>query len=139
MSISDELIKGYFELCTDVPLFEIENLPPRNAKAKLAGEIVKIYHGEKAAELADKEFERVFRDKELPTEIPKVAIKEGVLSILDLLVETKLCPSKSEAKRLVEQGGVEIDGNIKKNWREQIEIKQGQIIRAGKRKFIEII
>ena len=89
--------------------------------------------------MADKEFERVFRDKELPTEIPKVAIKEGVLSILDLLVETKLCPSKSEAKRLVEQGGVEIDGNIKKNWREQIEIKQGQIIRAGKRKFIEII
>ncbi|MDO8559245.1 MAG: S4 domain-containing protein, partial [bacterium] len=124
-----------FELLTDIPSPKTD---PREAKAQLAKEVIKVCHNQKEAELAEKEFERVFRDKELPTEIPKVAIKEGVLNILDLLVETKLCPSKSEAKRLVEQGGVEVDGKIKKDWREQVEVKQGQIIRVGKRKFVEI-
>ncbi|MDO8558717.1 MAG: tyrosine--tRNA ligase [bacterium] len=135
MSWPDEIISAGFELLTDIPSPKTD---PREAKAQLAKEVIKVCHNQKEAELAEKEFERVFRDKELPTEIPKVAIKEGVLSILDLLVETKLCPSKSEAKRLVEQGGIEVDGKIKKDWREQIEVKQGQIIRAGKRKFVKI-
>ncbi len=109
MSWPDEIISAGFELLTDLP-FPKAN--PREAKAQLAKEVIKICHNKKEAELAEKEFTRVFRDKELPTEIPKLTVKEGVLNILDLLVETKLCPSKSEAKRLVEQGGVEIDGEI---------------------------
>ena len=139
MSISDALIESYFELCTDVALDEIRNLPPRDAKAKLAMEIVKIYHGKKAAAAAEEEFNRVFKKKGLPSQIPAISIKEKNMNILDLLVKAKLASSKSEAKRLVGQGGVEIGGEVKKDWRERIEIRRRQIIRAGKRKFVKII
>lgn len=138
MSLRDDLILDYLELCTRIPLTEIESLSPRDAKAKLAKEIVKIYHGEKAAESAGAEFNRVFKEKQAPSDIPEVEIQEKTLNILDLLVKANLCSSKSEAQRLVEQGGVEINEEIKKDWREQIEIKRGQIIRAGKRKFVKI-
>ncbi|MBI2041393.1 MAG: tyrosine--tRNA ligase [Candidatus Nealsonbacteria bacterium] len=138
MSLRDDLILDYLELCTRIPLTEIESLSPRDAKAKLAKEIVKIYHGEKAEESAGAEFNRVFKEKQAPSDIPEVEIQEKTLNILDLLVKANLCSSKSEAQRLVEQGGVEINEEIKKDWREQIEIKRGQIIRAGKRKFVKI-
>lgn len=139
MSLKDELIPDYLELCTRVPIQGIKGMGARDAKAKLAKEIVSIYHGEKAALDAEEEFDRIFKEKGLPSRIPTVAVKEKSLNILDLLVKTKMCSSKSEAKRLVEQGGVELDGEIKKDWREQIEIKRGRIIRAGKRKFVKIV
>lgn len=138
MSLQDGFILDYFELCTRVPINEIKGLSPREAKAGLARAIVTIYYGAKAALAAEKEFNRVFREKGLPRNIPAITIKEKNLNILDLLIKTKLIQSKSEAKRLVEQGGVEMGGEIKKDWREQIEIKRGQIIRVGKRKFIKI-
>lgn len=139
MSLKDELIPDYFELCTRVPLNETKKLAPRDAKALLGREIVKIYHGEKAAFAAEKEFNKVFKEGGLPSKIPEAALREKSLNILDLLVKAKLAPSKSEAKRLVEQGGINVGGDIKKDWREIIEIKKGQIVRAGKRKFVKII
>jgi tyrosyl-tRNA synthetase len=152
MSMKDELIIRYFILCTDVPAKEIKNIEkelkegktnPRDAKARLAKEIVALYHGQKAAGGAGKEFDKVFKRKELPTAIEEVKLKEDVGAahkrpILDLLMQTKLSPSKSEAKRLVEQGAVKIDGRVEKDWQKQVEIKEGMIIQAGKRKFIRI-
>ena len=152
MSMKDEPIIKYFILCTGMPMEGIrhiekelkgEKVNPRDAKARLAKEIVALYHGQKAAGGAGKEFDKVFKRKELPTAIEEVKLKEDVGAahkrpILDLLMQTKLSPSKSEAKRLVEQGAVKIDGRVEKDWQKQVEIKEGMIIQAGKRKFVRI-
>ena len=138
MSIPDHLILSYFELLTEVPLDEVKELPPRQSKAKLACEIASIFHGRKAAEAAEREFNRVFREKKLPTKIPEIRIKDRSLNILTLLTKTKMTSSKLAAKRLIKQGGVKINGKTKQDWREQIKIKKGMIIRVGKRRFARI-
>jgi tyrosyl-tRNA synthetase len=138
MSMKDELILDYFELCTRVPLEEIKKLPPREQKARLAKEIISIYHGKKAADLAEKEFNRVFKEGKLPSKISKIKIKEKSLNILDLLTKAKLAPSKLEAKRLIEQGGVKIDGQLQKDWKKDIEMRKGTVVQVGKRRFAEI-
>jgi tyrosyl-tRNA synthetase len=141
MSVPDSLIFDYFKLLTRVPLSEIEEikkLNPRDAKARLAKEIVQIYHGEKKAKKAGKEFERVFKERKLPFKIPTIKIKEEKINILDLLFKTKLASSKSEAKRLILQRGVKIDGKVQNDWRKIIEIREGMIIQVGKRKFLKL-
>lgn len=139
MSIPDDLISAYFELLTRLPLDEIKKINPRDAKAKLAKEIVRQYHGVKAAEAAEKEFNRVFKRRKLPKKIPKFEIKEKNLNILDLLAKTKLASSKSEAKRLILQKGVKIDGEIITDWRMSVQIKKGTVVQIGKRKFLKLI
>jgi tyrosyl-tRNA synthetase len=142
MSMPDGSIFDYFELLTRVSMEEIEDLKkinPRDAKAMLAKEIVKMYHGEKEAEIAEKEFEKVFRDKEIPSDISEIKIAEKDLNILDLLMRAKLVSSKTEARRLIEQGGVRINQEVKKNWKEDIKVSSGVIIQAGKRKFVKIV
>ncbi len=139
MAMPDEVIEECFKLCTEVDLEKIRGLKPRNAKAMLAGEIVKIYHGEEAALSAEKEFNKVFRDKEIPSELPTFAIKEKELGILDLLIKTKMAPSKAEARRLIDQGGVKINNEVQKDWQGVVKIKKGQIVQVGKRKFSKII
>ncbi|MBI5079412.1 tyrosine--tRNA ligase [Candidatus Wolfebacteria bacterium] len=148
MSIKDELIPQYFELCTLLPLMEArefrdglknKKINPRDAKAKLAYEIVKIYHGEKSAAAAEKEFVKVFKEKEMPAEMPEIKLPEKETNILELLVKTKLTSSKSEAKRLIEQGGVKINGEIQNDWRKIVFAQKGMIIQSGKRKFVKII
>ena len=147
MSWPDELINLGFELCTNIPTEEIEKnkkelkskkLNPRDAKAKLAKEIVALYHGKPAAQKAEKEFNRIFKKKELPSEIPSIKIAAKNINILDLLVKTKLASSKAEAKRLIEQKGVKIDDEIQEDWRKNIPIKSVMIIQVGKRKFVKI-
>lgn len=156
MSIPDGVMWKYFRLLTNISVKEIEDmqnkvfplgiLSPKDAKVKLAKEIVTIYHSEKEAERAEKEFNKIFKKKELPTEIPKVKIKGlprfqrgAKLAILDLLAGAKLASSKSEAKRLILQGGVKIDGEIQKDWQKVVEIKKGQVVQVGKRKFVKLI
>ena len=144
MSIPDALIWHYFKLLTNLSLEEIEKIKgqttitPRENKAELAGEIVKVYHGDEAAAKAEQEFDRIFRDRELPSELPEIRIGAKMLNILDLLTKTKLAFSKSAAKRLIEQGGVGIDGQTIKNWQQVVEIKSGLVIRVGKRRFVRI-
>jgi tyrosyl-tRNA synthetase len=147
MSMRDELIPEYFELCTEVPVDKIKKisaglksgkLNPRDIKAELAKEIVSIYHGKKSAEEAEKEFDKIFKNKQTPSEVKKIAIKEKTIGILDLLVKMKLAPSKSEAKRLVEQNAIKINGKIHNNWKETIAVEKGALIQAGKRKFAQI-
>jgi tyrosyl-tRNA synthetase len=137
MSIPDHLMKDYFELCTGVPLGEIKALSPRETKAQLAREIVKTYHGQKVALKAEREFNRVFKEKKMPSKIPEFKIREKSLNILDLLIKTKLAPSKSEAKRLVEQGGVKIDNEAQKDWRPEVKIKKGQVLQVGKESLLK--
>ena len=149
MSMKDESMVNYFILCTDISMEEIqefekelreERVNPRNIKVRLAKEIVKIYHGEGAAAEAEKEFERVFRNKELPSEIEEIKLEVGKCGILDLLVKAKLASSKAEAKRLIVQGGIEVNGKDEKDWHRIIEIEKGEkiILKAGKRKFVQI-
>jgi len=147
MALPDELIITCFKLCTEVPIKEIKEMEeemrlkrvnPRDLKAKLAREIVSIYYGRETANRAEKEFNRIFKEKKPPSEIPRVQIREKTLNILDLLVKTKLVSSKSEAKRLILQRGVKIDGEIQKDWRRVIPIKKEVTVQVGKRKFLKI-
>jgi len=139
MSLKDELVPNYFELCTRVSLNEIEGMSAREVKIKLARAIVAIYHGEKAALLAEGEFNRVFKEKKPPSDMPEITVREKQINILDLLVKLKMAPSKTEARRLVEQGGVEIAGEIQKDWRRIVNLEKGEVVRVGKRKFTKIV
>jgi len=144
MSMPDEYIFDYFELTTRVPMTEIKRMKnsganPKNLKVKLAKEIVGMYHSKREADKAEEEFKKVFSKKELPTDIPEIKIKESFLPLPDLLLKAGLVSSKAEAKRLINQGGVKLDREIKKNWQEQIKINPGLIIQAGKRRFAKII
>jgi tyrosyl-tRNA synthetase len=156
MSWPDTLIALGFEVCTNISLQELEDIKsklssggnPRNIKATLASKIVEIYHGQNEAQKAGEEFDKIFRDKEMPTDIDVVKKAEipplhinvsGSTPVLDLLVDMKLVDSKSEAKRLVEGGAVTIiigDKETKiKDWKEDIKLKDDMIVKAGKRKF----
>ena len=143
MNWPDNLIGIGFELLTKLSIAEINklmksNANPKDIKARLAREIVTMYHSKKEAEKAEKEFNKVFKEKGLPTKIPEIKIRKKELNILDLLVKTRLVSSKAEAKRLIEQKGVKIDSKVQKDWKAVIEIKKGQIIQVGKRRFAKI-
>jgi len=139
MSIPDTITEDYFKILTRVPLEEIKKLSPLESKIRLASEIVALYHGKGEAIHAAKEFSRVFKEKELPSDIPEVFINEKELNILDLLIKAKMAPSKAEARRLVTQGGVAIDGETQEDWKKIVKVKKGSVIRVGKRKFAKIV
>jgi len=147
MSIPDELIIRYFELATELPKEEIREierkmkegiLNPRDAKARLAREIVKIYHGEEASIRAEEEFNRIFRNKELPEEVQEVIINEPKIWIVKLLTLVGAAKSNSEAKRLISQGAVEINGSRVEDINMDIEIDKPFILRVGKHFFRRI-
>ena len=145
MSIPDSLIKRYFELVTRLDEKEIGKISkekPRVAKARLAKEVVTLYHSQKQAKAAEKEFNRIFKEKKLPSKIPVFKTSKKVYPILDLLFDSNLVSSKSEAKRLIQSGGVSIKiknrGLKIKDWREKIKLENGMVIQVGKRKFIKI-
>jgi tyrosyl-tRNA synthetase len=142
MSIKDELITRYFIMATDVSLAEINKIEkakdPRAAKAKLAYEIVKRYHGGKIAKEASESFEKQFVKNEVPTDMPVVKLKKATMFLTDILVDSKLAPSKSEARRLIEQGGVRVDGAVLGEREAVVEPHSGMIIQVGKRKFVKV-
>jgi tyrosyl-tRNA synthetase len=146
MSIKDELILPYFEECTDLAANEIKAIEqslkkgdnPKIHKAKLAQEIVKMYRGKSAAFKAAGEFERVHKSRGLPSEIPTLNIREKVLNLDEVMVRAGLASSKSEAKRLAEQGGVRVGGKVVSDSRELVYIKAGVVIQVGPRKFVRL-
>lgn len=146
LSIPDELIYDYFLLTTDVSdkqlskLKEEINTKPRDAKRLLARTLVKMYWSEDAALQAESEFDRLFVRKELPEIIDEYILKtsEKEMNIVNLLYETKLVSSKSEARRLIEQGGVSIDGNRINDINENIPLESNFVLKVGKRKFLKI-
>ena len=148
MSMPDELTINYFETLTNLPITKIKQiardikskkLNPKQAKSILAKEIVTMYHGKSEADKAEKEFNKVFKEKQLPSDIKSVKIKEKKINILDLLVKTKLASSKGEARRTIIQNGVKIDNIVENDWKKTILIKSGMLIQVGKRKFVKIV
>jgi tyrosyl-tRNA synthetase len=164
MSIPDQLITDYFELVTDISDEELEELGrklstqsvnPMVLKKRLAREIVTQFHHQKAAEEAEAKFERVFQKREMPEKIPErplsfVALENLMVGrvlnpptdfittyIIDVLWAARLVKSRSEAKRLLLQGAIEIDGAKVTN--NQVSIKNGSTIKVGKRRFIRIV
>lgn len=142
MSIPDELIKKYFVLATRVEMGEIDEvlkLPnPRDQKIILAEKLTELYHGAKKAALAKEAFVSQFSKGELPQNIETIAWQETALMATDIIAGTKLASSKSEAKRLIAQGGVKIDGKVLAA-DEKIEItNEPKLFQVGKRKFIRI-
>ncbi len=148
MSIPDNLIMKYFTLVTDVSLDEITLFEremkagsnPRDFKARLARELVTMYHSATAATKAEKEFAKVFKDKAVPSDMPTFVLpKSGSFSIVDIMTETKLAPSKSEARRLVTQGAVTFDGMKIGDWQTKVQVAPGMVLQVGKRKFVKFI
>ncbi len=143
MAIQDDLINQYFTLGTNEVLKKIRQIQsgksPMDVKKELAKIIVTELHSEKDALTARENFEQTVQGEKLPDDIPVYQHSgEGKQNIIDLLVQTKLVQSRSDAKRLIEQGGVSIDNQIVKNANEIIEIKNDQVIKVGKRKFVKI-
>jgi len=151
MSIPDELMWSYYELVTDRIPTEIAALKkevvagavhPMDVKMRLAQEVISGFHGEDAARKAAENFQRVFRDRQAPEEAPVQKLPRGpARKLIALLADLKLVPSKSEAERLIKQGGVEIDGERLDDPRKDIDLsKPGEfLLRAGKKKFLRII
>jgi tyrosyl-tRNA synthetase len=149
MSIPDTLISRYYRygaLKQHDEIIEMEEglkngtLHPRDAKVKTAIEIVALYHGIEEGNNAFAEFERIFKNKELPDVIDELQIEstETELSLGDILVISNMAPSKKEARRLVEQGGVYIDGERAEDFFLKINLSEQKLFKVGKRKFLRI-
>jgi tyrosyl-tRNA synthetase len=140
MSVKDDLIEKYFILCTNLEDADIAALPknPKEKKMRLAVEMTTLYHGAKAAEAAKQNFIEVFTNKGVPKDIPTVTITSHGVTLVDLLIEADLVTSKSEARRLIEQGGVKINEVKKTNPTETIAIEDGMIVQVGPRRFVRI-
>jgi tyrosyl-tRNA synthetase len=144
MAVDDKLIPKYFLLCTDLSEEEIESIVassnPRDAKARLAWEITAYYHGDEAAKGAESHFNRVFREKEVPLDIETFKAPFPKTNIVDLIVAAEMAASRSEAKRLIEQGGVSVDEKKINDPYQTIEIPtKGIVLQVGKRKFKKIV
>ena len=137
MSISDELMFKYYELLTQADLKAVKAMHPKEAKIALAFEITEKYHGNAAAQKAKEGFEKVFAKKDTPDDIEEFKLTAN-LKLSDLLVQSAVAKSKNEARRLIEQGGVKIDGE---KAAEDFEIQAGKefILQAGKRNFRKIV
>lgn len=149
MSISDELMWRYYELLTDLGVSDIEALRarcengeenPRAVKADLARRIVRDFHSAEAAHLAEQDFDRRFVKKEVPDEVEEMRIAGGSHKLLELLTQTGLAGSKGEARRLIDQGGVRINGHKAAGAGALVEVTtDGALLQVGKRKFLKVI
>jgi len=153
MRISDPLMLRYYELVTDVSMAEIAEMKkamasgqanPRDFKVRLAKTVVTRFHGAAAGAAAVEEFERIFVNKGLPDEMPEKELPlqrlTGEIDIATLLKELDLCPSTSEARRLIEGGGLEIGGEKIRTVKASLAFKAGVdvVIKAGKKKFLKL-
>ncbi len=144
MSISDEMMPNYYTLLTDLPTEQIAALTdpaqthPKEAKTFLGKTIVAQFHGPEAGDAAAAEFEKVFAQGQLPDDIPDVAIASDATSIKQLLTACHLVETGGEAKRMVTQGGVSIDGQKVTDPNAQITPADGMIVQVGKRRYAKL-
>ena len=147
LSIPDSLIYQYFELATDVPKKELEEIKkflenpknnPRDIKRKLARSLVQLYYTKEADHQAEDEFDRIFIEKSIPDNIEEFKCNDS-MNILTLLTESKLVASKGEARRLIEQGGVTIDNERVSDPLSLLPDKIEFIVKIGKRRFLKVI
>ncbi|HEY6951564.1 MAG TPA: tyrosine--tRNA ligase [Bacteroidota bacterium] len=150
LRIPDPLIYTYFELATDVPNKELAAIKkelsdaktnPRDMKRRLARTLVELYYNADIARNAEEEFDRIFVEKSLPDEVEEFSLKQenGAISISTLLVNSKLASSKSDARRLIEQGGVSIDGEKITDFNAPVPKRPEFIIKVGKRRFLRVL
>jgi tyrosyl-tRNA synthetase len=144
MSISDELIVTYMECCTDIPMGEVAAVEkalkagkenPKTHKMRLAREIVKLYHGDAAARSAEEHFQNVFAHNGVPDDMPEYKPKKGE-SLIDALQASGMVTSKSEARRLIDQGGIKVNDTPVTSIEEPA--KAG-VVKVGKRKFVRFL
>lgn len=153
MSLPDELIVRYFELVTPLDLEEVRMiknnlasgvLHPRDAKMRLARELVALFHGETAAEDAEREFVAVFQRREMPEDMPEVILdrseldENGEIWLPKLMVKAGLVESTSAGKRMIIQGGVKVNGEKVADPDSPLAVEDGMIVQVGKRKFVRI-
>ena len=148
MSISDDLMFRYYEIITDIPLEEIaqikadmENgtLHPMEVKKRLGSEVVAIYHNKEEGLKAREWFENVFSKKNLDVELPEVELEYTETGVIDILVKhLNLLSSTSEARRLIQQGGLKINDEPVKDINHMVTPEAGMIIRAGKKKIVKV-
>jgi tyrosyl-tRNA synthetase len=144
MAIPDELMPQYFRLLTDIDWEEVAHLHPKEAKKKLAWTVVASLHGVEEAEKAQAHFERVFEEERPPEVLPEVKIghlldQEEKVPVVELLVASGLVASKSEARRLLSQGGVWLDGVKLPADQDRVRVKNGMILRVGRRRFARLV
>jgi tyrosyl-tRNA synthetase len=147
MSIPDHVLGDYFRLLTDIPDKEIDRmivemragrLNPRDAKEHLAFVIVSDLHSPEAAEQAREHFHRVHRLREIPEQIPEVPVP-GRARVLDYVVLAGFARSNNEARRLVQQGGVRLDGRRLDDPEEMLELHEPVVLQVGKRRFARLL
>ena len=144
MAIDDEVMESWFLAVTRVPEPEFREIlsgHPREAKARLAQEITAFYHDELAAGAAREAFDNQFRDRQLPSDIPEMPWpgEQNELPLPSLLRELGLAKSTSEARRLIEQGGVRLDGEVNKDSKASVVRPQGELlVQVGKRRFTRV-
>lgn len=150
MSISDDLMWRYYELLTDLMPDDLDALRakcesgeenPRNAKVRLAKLIIRDFHSTEAADEAEAEFNNRFVKKELPDDLQEKNIDAGIYRLPDLLIGTGLVASKGEARRLIEQGGVRVNGEKAASAAEEVTLAAGQdaVLQVGKLKFLKVV
>ena len=147
MSIPDQLIIEYFELLTDIPRSEIEEYKikmeegenPMKYKLRLAKEIVARYHSKEAADKEEEDFIKVFSKKEIPEEVETFFVDSDEINLIDFLKEKNIVSSKSEGRRIFEQGGIYVNNERFSDSSLKVKIDKEVIIKVGKRKFIKVI
>ncbi len=140
MSIPDDAMRQYYTLCTDVALDEIDAIlagHPMDAKKRLGREIVAIYHGADAATSAQSAFEQQFSRAEVPAEMPEIEVEAGEIGVVDLLAQC-FGVSKSEARRMIEQGAVAVDGDKVSDATASVEARDGMTVKMGKRRWARV-
>jgi tyrosyl-tRNA synthetase len=153
MSIPDELMVKYFELATDLSLEELEELKqglaegtihPRDAKMRLGRTLVRMYHGEQAAQEAEHHFKTVFQQRDLPDDMPEVQVnaadlEDGRMWIVALLSKLGLVATNGEGRRMIQQGGVRINQQKVTDPQAKVEVQGGMVVQVGRRKFAKVI
>jgi tyrosyl-tRNA synthetase len=152
MSVPDDLMPAYFEYATEVPMDEVRAITqgladgtvhPRDAKRRLARAVVEVWHGADAAAGAEAAFDRVFVERSLPEQIPEALISPddapgGRIRLTKLLVVTGLAESNAEARRLISQGGVTVEGARVHDVNAQVAVRGGLVVQVGRRRFVRV-
>ena len=148
MSIPDEIMPEYYRLATALSSretnaiiadLEAGRLHPRDAKMRLAREIVTLYHGADAAARAEEAFKRVFQQRELPEDMPVLQLgPDGPFDLVSIMVKAGMASSNSEARRLIQQGGVRVDGAVVDSIERQLKPGGEYVLQVGKRRFSRI-
>lgn len=148
MSIPDNLIEKYYELTTDVPDADLQDIRgqlkradvnPSILKRRLAKEIISIYHSRTAGDEAEVAFDRIFKQKEIPNDIPVFQVDTPTIALVKLLTESKLVGSGNEARRQIDQGAVSVNGERIHDEKTILAVEGELVIKVGKRRFLKVV